>query len=89
LLDRGQVGERELCLLLGSAVGAAPEEQERGLAVAAEREQGREVGIGGNDDAVLGACPFGDFIVAGGLEAVVANMRGVVAGGREALGDAR
>jgi hypothetical protein len=32
VLDRGQAGEQELCLLLGSAVGAGPEEQERGLA---------------------------------------------------------
>ena len=76
-------------MLVGSAVGAAPEEQERGLAVAAEREQGREVGVGGDDDPVLGACPFGDLLVASGLEAVVANMGGLVPGRHKALGDAR
>ena len=89
LLDRGQVGEQERCLLVRSAVGAAPEEKELGLALAAEGEEGREVGVGGDDHAILAACPFGDLLVAGSLETVVANMRGVVAGRREALGDAR
>jgi hypothetical protein len=61
----------------------------RTLPGSAEGEEGREVGVGGDDHAILAACPFGDLLVAGSLETVVANMRGVVAGGREALGDAR
>ena len=42
VLDRGQAGEQELCLLLGSAVGAGPEEQERGLAAYSRIEPGAD-----------------------------------------------
>jgi hypothetical protein len=55
LFEGGEVGEQERCLLVGAAFGAATEEQERRLPRAAEREQGREIGVSGDDDAVLGA----------------------------------
>jgi hypothetical protein len=56
---------------------------------AAEREQGPEIGVGGDDDAVLGAGTLDDLLVACRLEVVAAYVRGLVAGGSEALGEKR
>lgn len=85
----GEVGEKQRGLLFGATLGAASEEHEGRLSFLLEREDGSEVGVGGNHDALLGACAFDDRVVCGGVEVVVADVDGVVAFVGKSFSDAR
>lgn len=86
--DGGEVGEQECCLLLGPPFGASTEQDDGRSVDVAVREERREFGVGGDEDAAFGGGAFEDLFVGCCLEAVVADVYGVVAGGRELLGQA-
>ena len=85
----GKVGEKECGLLFGATLGATPEEHERRLSFLPQRENCSEVGVGRDDNALLGACALDDLLVCGGLQVVGADVDGVVACVGKSLGDPR
>lgn len=89
LSDRRQVRAQERCLIAGSPLRPAAEQDHGRLRGASLREQRAEVGVSRNDDSILGSGSVEDLGVACGLQLVLPDVHRVVAGGAEFLGNPR
>jgi len=78
LLDRLKVRQKESDLLFGTALGATPEQDERGFICRVGCQQSAEIGIRRHDDAVFGRGPCKDSVVVRSLHPIVSNMDGIV-----------
>jgi len=70
-------------------LAAMPEEDDRRPGFLPRREERSEIGVGGDDDAILIGGSVEDCVVGGGLHAELADVHGVVPEERELSGDDR
>lgn len=78
-----KVGEQQRDLLLRSPLRPAPEENDRRKLLAAKCEQRAEIGVGGNEDAILSRGAVEDLLVVRRLQSVVADVHCVMASRRQ------
>jgi hypothetical protein len=89
LLDRREVGEQHLGLLLRPPLCSVPKQNDGGRSLSAEGEQRPEVRVCGDDHSPLLLRALEDHLVARRLQPVVPYMHRVVSGTAESLGDQR
>lgn len=82
-----QVSLEQCSLMGGTVLAAVAEEDHRRSGVLAARKQGAEVGVGRDDDAVVGGGVVEDLLVGCCRHAELADVHGVVAGTVELLAD--
>ena len=76
-------------LSVGTAVGATPEEDDRGLALSTDGKESAEVGISGHQDPVFPRCQCEHLLVGSGLHATISQVDGIVSYGAQTGGNAR
>ncbi len=89
VLDRREVGQQYLRLMLGSSLRAVTKQHDRGRALSAQREQRSEIRVRRHNHALLLLGASEDLSVAGCLHSVVTNVPGVVSHGPKSFGDYR
>lgn len=87
VLDRGKVVCEQRALLLGPTFGPPSEEDNRRTWLTAEREQHREIGVGGHQHPILLACALEHLLIGRGGQPVVAHVRRVMAEGGDLFGE--
>jgi len=87
--DCVEVREQKGRLQLGLPLSASTEQDDGRLFGVAGREERREVGVGGDEDSVFGGRAVEDLLVGCCLQAVVADVYGVVSDCSELFREAR
>ena len=86
-LNSFEVGEKDLRLLLRPSLRSVAKEDDRRRPLLTSREKGAEVGIGRHDHPLLLLRTNKDLLVGGSLHPVVPDMRSIVAGALQPLGE--
>ena len=87
--DLIKVGENDHGLLGSPSSDQPPDEDHRRIPVPRSCQKAAEVGIGGDQDAVLDTGPFEDRFIGCGLHAEVSNMDSVMPGRLQRVGEER
>jgi hypothetical protein len=87
VLDAGQVIEQKGCLVARSSLSGSAEQDNRRLAIPAQREQRTEVGVCGHDHTILAGGVLEYVKVRRAGEAQGSDVNGVVTGEREEVGE--
>ncbi len=79
-LDRHEIGEQTIRLLLGPSLRAVAKQHDRGRSLSAQGEQCPEVSVRGHNHTLLLLCAIEYLLVAGRPQSIVANVYSVVSG---------